>query len=64
VGATLGALIGQAYDGTAVPIFVAMSIAGIAAFAGVLYSERGRLFRRLNYPPAFYAPGHRVEDAG
>jgi DHA1 family bicyclomycin/chloramphenicol resistance-like MFS transporter len=64
VGATLGALIGQAYDGTAVPIFAAMTIAGIAAFAGVLYSERGRLFRRLNYPPAFFAPGHRVEDAG
>ncbi|GGC05517.1 Bcr/CflA family drug resistance efflux transporter [Novosphingobium endophyticum] len=64
VGATLGALIGRAYDGTAVPIFAAMTVAGIVALGGVLYSERGRLFRRLNYPAAYYAPGDRPEDAG
>jgi DHA1 family bicyclomycin/chloramphenicol resistance-like MFS transporter len=60
-GAVVGALIGRAYDGTARPIFAAMTVAGIAALMMVLYSERGRLFRRLNYPPGFYAPGKRPE---
>lgn len=59
LGSVIGALIGQAYDGTAVPIFMAMLVAGIAAFLAVLHSERGRLFRRLNYPPNYYAPGDR-----
>lgn len=63
LGSTLGALIGQAYDGTARPIFAAMLAAGIIALLAVLYSERGRLFRRLNYPPGYYAPGDRPEDA-
>ncbi|SMP62103.1 MFS transporter, DHA1 family, bicyclomycin/chloramphenicol resistance protein [Novosphingobium panipatense] len=53
LGATLGALIGQAYDGTARPIMAAMVICGTGALALVLYSERGRLFRRIN-PPEYY----------
>lgn len=64
LGSTIGALIGQAYDGTARPIFAAMLAAGIVALLAVLYSERGRLFRRLNYPPGYYAPGNRPDDAG
>ncbi|CDO35725.1 multidrug effflux MFS transporter [Novosphingobium mathurense] len=59
VGASLGSLIGQAYDGTARPIFASMLVAGIVSFAAVLYSERGKLFRRLNYPPGYYSPGKR-----
>jgi DHA1 family bicyclomycin/chloramphenicol resistance-like MFS transporter len=51
LGATLGTLIGQAYDGTARPLLAAMTIAGLLALGLVLYSERGVLFRRLNPPP-------------
>jgi DHA1 family bicyclomycin/chloramphenicol resistance-like MFS transporter len=46
----LGWLIGQAYDETAVPFVSAQVAAGLAALALVLFSERGRLFRRL-LPP-------------
>ena len=43
----LGALIGQAYDGTARPLALALLVAGLLCLAGVLFSERGKLFRRL-----------------
>jgi len=45
-GAVLGAIIGQAYDGTALPLGIAMVLCASAALICVLYSERGRLFRR------------------
>ncbi|MFT4025356.1 MAG: multidrug effflux MFS transporter [Novosphingobium sp.] len=48
VGSALGALIGQAYDGTARPLAAALLAAGIAALLLVLYSEHGKLFRRLH----------------
>ena len=48
--AALGMLIGQAYDGTAVPMSSAMVAAGFLALLLVLYSERGVLFRRLHPP--------------
>ena len=63
LGSTLGVVIGQAYDGSSRPIFAAMLVAGIATFFAVLYSERGRLFRRLNYPPAYHAAGARPDKA-
>ena len=50
LGAVLGTLIGQAYDGTARPLLAAMTIAGLLALGLVLYSERGVLFRRLHPP--------------
>lgn len=53
LGAVLGSLIGAAYDGTARPVIGGMVVCGLIALALVLYSERGRLFRRLN-PPGFY----------
>jgi Arabinose efflux permease len=53
IGAVLGTLIGQAYDGTARPILVAMIVCGCLGTILVLYSERGKLFRRIN-PPGFY----------
>jgi DHA1 family bicyclomycin/chloramphenicol resistance-like MFS transporter len=59
MGSVLGALIGQAYDGTPRPILASMMAAGLTALIFVLYSERGKLFRRLNYPPGYYAPGKR-----
>lgn len=53
LGASLGALIGQAYDGTARPMLGAMVVCGLIGLVLVLYSERGQLFRRVN-PPGFY----------
>ncbi len=49
-GSALGAIVGQAYDGTARPLSWALLGCGLAALALVLYSERGRLFRRLTLP--------------
>ncbi|WP_420384097.1 multidrug effflux MFS transporter [Novosphingobium sp.] len=44
VGASLGIVIGQAYDGTALPLAMSFLACGVAALGVVLYSERGRLF--------------------
>ena len=52
IAASLGALIGQAYDGTARPLAWSLLAGGIAALLLVLYSEQGRLFRRLTPPGA------------
>lgn len=52
IAASLGALIGQAYDGTARPLAWSLLAGGIAALVLVLYSEQGRLFRRLTPPGA------------
>ena len=48
--AVIGSLIGQAYDGTARPLALALLAAGTVTLLAVLFSEKGRLFRRLNYP--------------
>ena len=48
VGSLLGSLIGQAYDGTAKPLAVSLLLAGLGALLLVLFSERGKLFRRLH----------------
>ncbi len=50
MGALLGAAIGQAFDGTAVPLSIAMLGSALLALAFVLFSERGVLFRRPNAP--------------
>lgn len=54
VGSALGAVIGQAYDGSARPLAMALLGAGVVCLLAVLYSERGKLFRRLhgNVPQA------------
>ena len=49
-GSLLGVLIGQAYDDSPTPLLVSMLAAGIGTLLFVMYSERGRLFRRLHYP--------------
>jgi DHA1 family bicyclomycin/chloramphenicol resistance-like MFS transporter len=46
VGASLGALIGQAYDGTARPLAMSLLGAGVVALLLVLHAEHGKLFRR------------------
>lgn len=53
LGATLGSLVGQLYDGTPRPVIAGMVACGALALVLVLFSERGRLFRRIN-PPGFY----------
>lgn len=45
-GAVLGALIGSLYDGSAQPLAVSMLSCALLALALVLFSERGKLFRR------------------
>jgi DHA1 family bicyclomycin/chloramphenicol resistance-like MFS transporter len=52
VGALLGAVIGRAYDGTSRPLALALLLRGVIALGLVLFSERGRLFRRLHPPGA------------
>ncbi|HMO69725.1 MAG TPA: multidrug effflux MFS transporter [Novosphingobium sp.] len=46
----MGMAIGQSFDGTARPYAMAVLGCGLAALGLVLFSERGRLFRRLNPP--------------
>jgi DHA1 family bicyclomycin/chloramphenicol resistance-like MFS transporter len=48
--AVLGALIGQAFDGTARPLAWSLLICGVLSLLVVLFSEKGKLFRRLHPP--------------
>jgi DHA1 family bicyclomycin/chloramphenicol resistance-like MFS transporter len=43
-GATLGFLIGQQFDGSAIPMTLGFFFLGASAFAIVAVTERGRLF--------------------
>src|SRR3546814_12871602 len=54
IGALIGAGIGQAFDGTTVPMFLGFFVAGLIALAIVALVERGRLFRptRPSFPPS------------
>ncbi|MBA3897700.1 MAG: MFS transporter, partial [Sphingomonadaceae bacterium] len=47
-GATIGIVIGQAFDGTTVPIATGFTLAGLAALGIVLVTEGGRLFVARN----------------
>ena len=51
-GSALGVIVGQAYDNSARPLSWALLGCGLAALVLVLYSEHGRLFRRLTPPGA------------
>ncbi len=48
LAAGIGIAIGQSYDGTARPLALGLLVAGIGSLGLVLFSERGRLFRRLH----------------
>lgn len=50
IGSLVGIVIGQAYDGTARPLAIALFLTGMASLSLVLFSERGKLFRRLHPP--------------
>lgn len=49
--AVVGMLIGQQYNGTPIPFAWALLICSSMAFLLILYSEKGRLFRRLYVVP-------------
>lgn len=44
--AVLGAVIGQSFDGTTVPLYLGFTVLGFIALAIVFVTERGKLFRR------------------
>ncbi|WP_375429266.1 multidrug effflux MFS transporter [uncultured Sphingomonas sp.] len=46
MGAAIGAMIGQAFDGTTVPMSIGFMAAGLAALGLMGWTERGRLFGR------------------
>lgn len=61
-GALVGVTVGQAYDGSARPLATALLLAGICCLGLVLFSEKGKLFRRLNPPdPSRSAKGKPAE---
>ncbi|MBB3861785.1 DHA1 family bicyclomycin/chloramphenicol resistance-like MFS transporter [Novosphingobium hassiacum] len=50
LGSLVGIAIGQAYDGSAYPLALALLATGIIALLAVLFSEKGKLFRRVHPP--------------
>jgi DHA1 family bicyclomycin/chloramphenicol resistance-like MFS transporter len=46
LGAVIGLVIGQAFDGTVVPLVAGFAICGVVGLVLVLLTERGRLFRQ------------------
>ncbi|MBY0520227.1 MAG: multidrug effflux MFS transporter [Sphingomonas sp.] len=44
-GAIIGAMIGQSFDGTTVPLYIGFLVAGVVSIGIVAVVERGRLFR-------------------
>jgi DHA1 family bicyclomycin/chloramphenicol resistance-like MFS transporter len=55
IASLLGMFIGQAYDGTAQPLAFSLLAGGVMSLALVLFSEKGRLFRRI-LPPGTPRP--------
>jgi MFS transporter, DHA1 family, multidrug resistance protein len=51
-GGIIGAIIGQAFDGTIVPFAAGYCLAAVIALGFVLIAEKGRLFRAVNKPAA------------
>jgi DHA1 family bicyclomycin/chloramphenicol resistance-like MFS transporter len=57
IAASLGIVIGQSYNGTALPLALAFLLSGAGALLLVLFSERGRLFGARE-PVAMHSPKH------
>jgi DHA1 family bicyclomycin/chloramphenicol resistance-like MFS transporter len=55
IGSLVGIVIGQAYDGTARPLAIALLLTALSSLSLVLFSEKGKLFRRL-LPPGTPRP--------
>lgn len=51
----IAGLVGQAYDGTVMPLAAAFGIGGLLASIAVLWTEQGRVFRNTA-PPVGHAP--------
>ena len=51
LGSLGGAIIGQSFDGSTVPLYTGITIAGLAALTAVLWAEGGRLFVVRSVPP-------------
>lgn len=51
IGALLGSVIGQSFDGTTMPLSLGFSLLGAMIVLTVLWTERGRLFRPHYAPP-------------
>ncbi|WP_419912775.1 multidrug effflux MFS transporter [Hoeflea sp.] len=49
-GAVLGAIVGQAFDGSLVPLAAGYALFGWTAFGIIMWTEKGRLFVRPNEP--------------
>ncbi len=56
-GASIGFVIGQAFDGTLAPLTLGYLISGLVALAIVLAAEKGRLFAAHNAPGGDVPPG-------
>ena len=56
VGAVGGAVIGQSFDGTTLPLYVGVVVAGLIALAAVFVAEGGRLFV-VRHVPESNLPG-------
>ena len=50
IGAALGAVIGQSFDGTTTPVAAGYCVLGFIAFICVLIAERGKMFKPHNKP--------------
>jgi DHA1 family bicyclomycin/chloramphenicol resistance-like MFS transporter len=50
ISAAIGTLIGRAFDGTTVPLYVAYSVCGALALIIVFVTERGQLFVARHAP--------------
>lgn len=48
VGALLGALIGQSYNGTVIPLYLGLTVLGSLALIVIMIVERGKLFHRTS----------------
>lgn len=52
VGAVLGAMIGQAFDGTVTPVMAGFAVVSLVSLGFVLIAEKGRLFTNPGSKPA------------
>ncbi|QJU58017.1 multidrug effflux MFS transporter [Sphingomonas sp. AP4-R1] len=50
IGALIGLVIGQSFDGTTVPLAIGFTVIGFCVIATVTFTERGKLFRPHHAP--------------
>jgi DHA1 family bicyclomycin/chloramphenicol resistance-like MFS transporter len=57
-GGVIGALIGQAFDGTVTPLAAGFCGVSLVALVLVLIAEKGKLFRTVSAPGGGHGGGH------